>query len=260
MDRKALSKRLEGLSSVFASETPIATDLMAMAHALDKMADDKFEGILASDIDADKDEAKDATSECSNDCKGKEDEAKEASDAGLYWNVEASDVILASLVKDVTGSTLTKEQTPDGSKKAEKPATLKEEQTPDISDSLESDIVKKSQGPVDKSASDKDEKAEEVEAAKVDDTEEVDASKDEDTEKAEEVDAAEKDTVQPTKPQPGDIDEDAAEAVAEVGSMESMAQNESKEAFVSEGVELNAPMIEASLDSKDVDDLGRLFA
>ena len=36
--------------------------------------------------------------------------------------------------------------------------------------------------------------------------------------------------------------------------------DENKEAFVSEGVELNAPMIEVSLEASEADDLGKLFA
>jgi hypothetical protein len=303
MDRKALSKRLEGLSSIFASETPIATDLKAMAYTLDKMADDKFSEILAKDFDADKPMEEDkAAGECSNGCNCNEDgKEKAASEEGLYWNREASDIVIAGLVKEYTGASLTKEQMPDGEKKAEKPATLKEEQTPDISESLDSDIVKHSQSPVKKEAGSlkgpgkpdgtgpckdtdecqmsgnkeamtdeekadfakkmQDAKAEK--AAKEDKEEaEVEAAsscKAEDKEDTE-VEAASQDAVQPTKPQPGDVDENAGKTEAEATSMEEMAKNDSKEAFVSEGVELNAPMIEVSLDSKEAQDLGKLFA
>lgn len=243
MDRKALSKRLEGLSSVFASGTPIATDLAAMAYTLDKMADDKFKDILAADIDADKVKDDDkAAGECSNGCNCNNDgKAKEASSQGLYWSREASDVVLANLVKDVTGAVLTKEQTPDGEKKAVKPATLKEEQTPSISKVLDSDIVTKSHGSVVKSASEDDDEA------------------DGDAEGGNAVEAAKQDAVQPATPQPGDIDGNDTKTEKEIGSMEDMAQSESKNAFVSEGVELSAPMIEVSLGSKEAADLSRLF-
>ena len=294
MDRKALSKRLEGLSSIFASETPIATDLKAMAYTLDKMADDKFASILASDFSADEvvaSEDKD-NSECSKGCNC--DTEKSASDAGLFWSKEASDIVLAGLVDEAKGAQLTKEQTPDGHKKAEKPATLKEEQTPNISESLDSDIVKKSQGPVEKSASEEKEamtdeetadfaakmqKAKADKAAKNDEAEEEapaeeekaagdeeaeekaeekEAAKDEEAD--EEKEAAQQDAVQPKKSEPGDIDENAGKTDKELGSMEELAKNESKEAFVSEGVELNAPMIDVSLDSKEAQDLEQLFA
>jgi hypothetical protein len=261
MDRKALSKRLEGLSSIFASETPIATDLKAMAYTLDKMADDKFKGILSEDYTADKaaeskedekdtettDESVEAGEDCSNDCESDTDgKEKQASDAGLYWNREASSIVLASLVKDVTGSTLPSEQTPDGHKKAEKPSTLKEEQTPSISDSLDSDIVKKSKGPVDKSAADtaapEDEKAPEEDAK----------------------DAAQsevKDNIQPKVDMSGDTEDDPADTEASSTSLESLAKKENEvNAFVSEGVELTAPMLDSTLDASEAKELEGLFA
>lgn len=235
MDRKALSKRLEGLSSVFASETPIATDLKAMAYTLGKMSDDKFKTILSSEFSVDASDAKeecddkevavDAAKECDKGCDcGTDDKSKEASEEGLYWNREASDLVIANLVKEVTGAILTKVQTPDGDKKATKPSTLKEEQTPAIKDVLNSDMVKKSHGAIKK-------------------------------------EAAGQAIVPPKTNAPGDIDpENMAKPAKENGSLEDMAKSENKDASISEGVELNAPMIEASLDSKDIEDLGRLFA
>jgi hypothetical protein len=273
MDRKALSKRLEGLSSIFASETPIATDLKAMAYTLDKMSSEKFEEILSSEYISDgvvaadtPDEDKEVletevveASKCEDDAteasdcdKGCECEKSASEEVGLYWNVEASDAILASLVKDVTGATLTKEQTPDGTKKAEKPATLKEDQTPSIKENLDSGIVKKSKGAVKKEAgSDKGPGVPDG-TGPMKDTEECP--------KGDDKEAAQQDVVQAAKPEPGDIDENAAKPVNESGSLEDMAKNENKEAQVSEGVELNAPMMDVSLDTKEAEDLGRLFA
>jgi len=253
MDRKALSKRLEGLSSVFASETPIATDLKAMAYTLGKMSDDKFKTILSSEFSVDASDAKeecddkevavDAAKVCDKGCDcDKDDKSKEASEEGLYWNREASDLVIANLVKEVTGAILTKVQTPDGDKKATKPSTLKEEQTPAIKDVLDSDMVKKSHGAVKKEAGAKEGPGVPDGTGPMKDTPECKTKT--------EVEAA-----------AGDIDpENMAKPTKENGSLEDMAKSENKDASISEGVELNAPMIEASLDSKDIEDLGRLFA
>ncbi len=46
MDRIALSKRIEGLSSVFTANTPYQLELLAMSTALNKMKDEKFASIL----------------------------------------------------------------------------------------------------------------------------------------------------------------------------------------------------------------------
>jgi len=46
MDRKVLSQRLAGLSSVFSNETKIAKDLRAMAYVLENMPEDKFANIV----------------------------------------------------------------------------------------------------------------------------------------------------------------------------------------------------------------------
>jgi hypothetical protein len=190
MDRIALAKRLEGLSSVFASHTPYNRDLKAMSYVLNKMSDDKFSGILSGEFAADDLDA----CMCGKGPMGPEAlpmavppempedgekkivviktdggmpmsaEASEKS-AGMFWCKEASKAVVDNLLRDVlsmdktvccdTGKILDKEQIPDGTHKGipEKPSTLKPEQTPDVSVSLDSDMYKKSQGKVEKEAS-----------------------------------------------------------------------------------------------------------
>lgn len=154
MDRIALSKRLEGLSDVFASATPIARDLKAMSYVLANMNDESFGTILNPSYTSDAVEAS---------VEQPAVEEKTASDAvGSYWTKAASAAVLNNLVRDVvgtdksiccdTGRHLEKVQTPDGEKAAKKPATLKEEQTPSIKESLNSGIVEKSHGKVQKEA------------------------------------------------------------------------------------------------------------
>jgi len=46
MDRIAISKRLEGLSTVFSNDTKISSDLRAMSYVLANMPDEKFSAIL----------------------------------------------------------------------------------------------------------------------------------------------------------------------------------------------------------------------
>lgn len=189
MDRIALAKRLEGLSSVFASETPFNRDLKAMSYVLSKLSDEKFASILASDFNPDIGIVEEVES-----CgvgeniiappapenkkvliiKTPSDEeaavmSAEATDktAGMYWNKESSEAVVNYLLRDVvgmnktvccdTGNKLEANQVPDGSHKGvpEKPSTLKPEQTPDISASLDSDIVSKSKGAVRKEAGSK---------------------------------------------------------------------------------------------------------
>ena len=53
MDRIALAKRLEGLSKVFASDSPYHRDLKAMSEVLQKVDDDKFKTILSTDFVSD---------------------------------------------------------------------------------------------------------------------------------------------------------------------------------------------------------------
>lgn len=53
MDRQAISKRLEGLSNVFASHTPMYRDLKAMSYVLANMKEDQFTKILAAEYMAD---------------------------------------------------------------------------------------------------------------------------------------------------------------------------------------------------------------
>lgn len=53
MDRLALSKRLEGLSTVFAGDTRMHTDLKAMSYVLANMKDEDYKKVLSSDYQAD---------------------------------------------------------------------------------------------------------------------------------------------------------------------------------------------------------------
>ena len=293
MDRTALSKRLEGLSSVFASETPIATDLKAMAYTLNKMSDDKFKSILSSEYSADgailvaneekvekevSDTAKKEEENCCDASKVHDDEGaetmKSASEVGLYWNKEASDLILSTLVRDVTGAVLTKEQTPDGAKKAQKPATLKDDQVPSIKEVLDSDMVSKSHGAVQKEAAvltkeqtpDGAKKAQKPAALKDDQTpsikEVLDSNMVNKSHGAVKKEAAKAEDISP---------DNMGEPAKEKGSLEDMAKVEAKKvqdeeeladksAFISEGIELNAPMIDASLDVKEAEYLSGLFA
>lgn len=193
MDRIALAKRLESFSEVFANHTPFYRDLKAMSYVLNKMADDKFNGILAQDImpDIPENPVADENIESCMLGKGpgnaivgtppsaepkvivikKEEEVPMSAEAGeknngMFWNKEASQEIVDNLLRDVvgmnkticcdTGRKLDKDQVPDGSHAGipEKPNTLKPEQTPDIADSLDSDMVKKSKGAVKKEAGD----------------------------------------------------------------------------------------------------------
>ena len=153
MDRIALAKRLESLSSVFASHTPYNRDLKAMSYVLNKMSDDKFTNILSGDFSAEDFEA----CMCGKGPMGPavppmmapqglpveipEDEDKkvivikteegmpmsaEASEktAGMFWCREASKAVVDGLLRDVlsmdktvccdTKRHLEKEQIPDG--------------------------------------------------------------------------------------------------------------------------------------------------
>lgn len=189
MDRIALAKRLEGLSSVFASETPFNRDLKAMSFVLSKLSDEKFASILASDFNPDVGitEEVDACGMGVNPMITPEDQDKkvliiktpnkeeaavmseEATDktAGMYWNKESSEAVVNYLLRDIvgmqkticcdTGSKLEANQIPDGSHKGVplKPNTLTPEQTPDIAASLDTNMVKKSDGAVRKEAGSK---------------------------------------------------------------------------------------------------------
>lgn len=53
MNKIALAERLEGYAKVFASECPIAVDLVAMGKALRQMNEEKFASIINSGYDAD---------------------------------------------------------------------------------------------------------------------------------------------------------------------------------------------------------------
>lgn len=53
MNKIALAERLEGYSKIFASENPMAIDLMAMGKALRVMSDEKFASNINSEFDID---------------------------------------------------------------------------------------------------------------------------------------------------------------------------------------------------------------
>jgi hypothetical protein len=184
MDRIALAKRLESLSSVFASHTPYNRDLKAMSYVLTKMAEDKFSGILSPDFPADGN-AKEEVESCLGLRKGpgvppmdgvpgggakviviKEPvteqetgimsvEANEKT-AGMFWCREASKAVVDNLLRDVvgmnksiccdTGRHLDKEQIPDGTHAGlpDRGVALKPEQTPDVAASIDSGMYEKS--------------------------------------------------------------------------------------------------------------------
>jgi hypothetical protein len=134
MDRIALAKRLESLSSVFASHTPYNRDLKAMSYVLNKMADDKFTSILSGDFGSEDTDA----CMCGKgpgplpgiipvggpvdepmDLPGAEGKPKviiikkegempmsvEASEktAGMFWCKQASKAVIDNLLRDVVG-------------------------------------------------------------------------------------------------------------------------------------------------------------
>lgn len=155
MDRIALAKRLESLSSVFASHTPYNRDLRAMSYVLNKMADDKFTSILSGDFSSDELDACMCGGGGPGDGmpkvipvggpgmpgapEGPMDEEKvivikndggmpmsaEATEktAGMFWCKEASKAIVDNLLRDVVG--MNKSQCCDTGRKLEK------EQIPD---------------------------------------------------------------------------------------------------------------------------------
>lgn len=195
MDRIALAKRLESLSSVFASHTPYNRDLKAMSYVLNKMADDKFQSILSGDFSPDELDAcmcgagpgtgpmaKIPVGGPVDEPEGlpggepkiividKEEgvpmsaEANEKT-AGMFWCKEASKAVVDNLLRDVvgmnktqccsTGAKLEAKQVPNGSHDGEKAPTLKPEQTPDDAASIKTNMVEKSRGAVKKEAGSK---------------------------------------------------------------------------------------------------------
>jgi len=153
MNRIALAKRLESLSEVFASHTQYSRDLRAMSYVLNKMADDKFNGIISSDYSADSEmfpeEACGPMGPGAGPMGPTEDKPKviviekkedtvpmpgegvipmslEASEktAGMFWNKDASKAVVDNLLRDVVGMNksvccdtnrkLEKDQVPDG--------------------------------------------------------------------------------------------------------------------------------------------------
>jgi len=190
MNRIALAKRLESLSEVFASHTQYNRDLRAMSYVLNKMADDKFKGIISQDFSADSgmfsDEAcgpmgpgvgpragkpKVIVIEKEEDTapmpgKGVIPMSLEANEktAGMFWNKDASKAVVDNLLRDVvgmnksvccdTGRELESNQVPDDKHKGlpETPKSLTAEQTPNGAESIESGMVAKSKGAVKKEA------------------------------------------------------------------------------------------------------------
>lgn len=212
MDKIALSKRLAGFSEVFKPETKFARDLKAMSMVIENWPEEKFASVLntleahdkanetpeeeekekAEEESKEKEAAKKAPekeeaepevkSEEEVEQEEKEEPSKEASNAGSYWNEEASRAVLSFLRKDVLNEDATQRkasepvkaekkasetvpaaklspsQVPDG--KGNKPApTLKADQVPKQEEVLNSKIVEKSHGAVKKAAEVKKESA-----------------------------------------------------------------------------------------------------
>lgn len=351
MDRIALSKRIGGLADVFANDSQMRNELLAMSRALELMPDEKFATILSEAFDADEPMAAqeaDATVrgfgmagptqkatpymlERGRAMRGQPDQppvfeprdpkkalqalltdpkvqeaiqsnpqlAQMAKTAGLIpeeeavseetapqegtansWSREATDAVIRNLVGDVLGKEamdkvqccdtsrqLTKEQTPDGEKKAEKPSTLKPEQTPDIAESIDSDMYAKSKGAVRKEASkEAAEEPKEAEAAKaeevVEEVVEAPAPKEEEAEptKAQEQKAERKEQKAEKKEEEAAKGaEQAAEALKDLGEMKKEASDQGDQSMTFEGIELTAPMADVELTQQDIDTLGKLF-
>lgn len=251
MDRIALSKRLEGLSDVFASATPIARDLKAMAYVLANMNDASFGTILNPSYTP---EAVEASVEQPAAPVVEEKTASEA--VGSFWTKAASAAVLNNLVRDVvgmnksvccdTGRHLDKVQMPDGDKKAEKPAQLKDDQTPSIKESLKSGIVEKSHGKVQKEAA-----------------ESKDAGMNAVVNKSENYPPAgfvKKDEGLPTDKEAAKV-QPADKKVVEDKEVKKDVKKEEKEATVlnTEGIEMNPTMDDVEMSSEEAANLSKLF-
>jgi len=185
MDRIALSKRIKGLSEVFASDNEIAQDLSAMSYVLSNMSEEKFSSIINPEVGTDKEGAgipfstsqgqagpvklQDISKheEMSGDptpqgipstVVNAEEERNEdvmSDKKGMYWNKAASEAVADALLRDVVGMDksiccdtkrhLDKEQLPDSEKKQQTPPTLKGEQIPVNKENHKSGIVEKAQ-------------------------------------------------------------------------------------------------------------------
>jgi hypothetical protein len=282
MDRIALAKRLESLSSVFASHTPYNRDLKAMSYVLNKMADDKFKNIMSADFASDE-----AVESCM--CGGapeiapempgaipmggpldigakpkviviKTEEAGpmsvEATEktAGMFWSKDASKAVIDNLLRDVvgmnksiccdTGRHLDKEQVPDGTHAGlpQRAQTLTEEQTPDVAKVLDSGIVDKSHGKVEKEASIADIKKKKEEDKKKKALKVLEGKKTKDSSEA----------VEPV------VIEAANKSEEEKKEKETACDKDATSSLV-EGIELMASMDDVELDAKEAAELSKLF-
>jgi len=362
MDRIALSKRIGGLADVFANDSQMRNELLAMSRALELMPDEKFATLLGEGFDADEAQAAqlgggfgvqmsapkgpatvgrqhvDPAFEPRNPqqqlalmsdpkkahavmqalltkpevqkllqdpkiqgiLKSASEEEETVSDEATperegtvnSWSREATDAVIRNLVGDVLGKEamdkvqccdtnahLTKEQTPDGEKKAEKPSTLKPEQTPDVAEALDTDMYSKSKGEVRKEASkEAAEEPKQSEAAEAEEPKQAEAGEAEEVaeEAVVEEPAPKKDEAEPTKAQEQKEErkeekaekkeeeatkgaEQAAKALEELGEMKKEASDRSESSMVFKGIELTAPMADVELTKDDVDTLGKLF-
>lgn len=207
-----------------------------------------------------------------------EEAAPEQEVTASSWSREATSAVIRNLVGDVLGKEamdkvqccdtnahLTKEQTPDGEKKAEKPATLKPEQTPDIADSLDTDMYSKSKGEVRKEASKEAAEEPKEEAAKGEEVveeavvEAPEAPKDDEPTKAQEQKEERKEKkTEKKKEEATKGAEQAAKALKDLGEMKT-ASDQSESSTMFEGIELTAPMADVELTKDDIDTLGKLF-
>lgn len=286
MDRIALAKRLESLSSVFASHTPYNRDLKAMSYVLSKLSDDKFQTILSGDFNADEHEAcmcgagpgpavipMGAPADVSV---GEPEEEKkiiviktdggmpmsaEATEktAGMFWCKEASQAVVDNLLRDVvamnksvccdTGKHLEKEQIPDGTHAGlpERGVALKPEQTPDIAPVLDSKIVEKSHGAVKKEAAEQSEDEKQDEASKEASLADIKKKKEEAEKEKLEKDVKDLKKAKKEKKASDEEENDKDDKDAAEGSS----------SF--EGIELVASMDEVELDANEASELSKLF-
>ena len=280
MDRIALAKRLESLSSVFASHTPYNRDLKAMSYVLSKLSDDKFQTILSGDFNADEHEAcmcgagpgpavipMGAPADVSV---GEPEEEKKiiviktdvgmhmsaeatVKTAGMFWCKEASQGVVDNLLRDVvamnksvccdTGKHLEKEQIPDGTHAGlpERGVALNPEQTPDIAPGLDSKIVEKSHGAVKKEA------AEQSAASKAASLADIKKKKEEAEKEKLEKDVRDLKKAKKEKKASDEEEDDKDDKDAAEGSS----------SF--EGIELVASMDEVELDANEASELSKLF-
>ena len=167
---------------------------------------------------------------------------------GLYWNKEATNVVVANLLRDVLGMDksiefdthrhLTKEQTPDGGHAGEKASTLKPDQIPD-QEYLDSGIVEKSHGKVKKEANDEDGEKVPEEAP------------------VEEKKPVEDDTKEKTEEKKEETPVEAAAEKTEEAPVEAAVETPSTFSF--EGIEMEASMDEVVMSESEKVKLSALF-